>query len=87
MKRMHTLPFVVIITAALVGGAGCATSEPTPGSAATPTSDAERQDTMDCMALSRTTSPGPGGPRVTVNRDRYERCMTERGHRTETPPR
>ena len=84
---VRRLPVVLVIAAALAGGAGCATSESTPASAATPTSDAERQDTMDCMGMARTTSPGRDGPRITVNRDRYERCMTERGHRTPAPPR
>jgi len=70
---------------ALLAAGGCASSASTePGAARDPKS----RDTLDCLDQAREMSPGSpglggaGGPRMTVNQDRYQACMRARGHAT-----
>jgi hypothetical protein len=72
-------PFVAALLAALTAAGGCVSSESAPsGSAAT--EDVENRDTMECMSIAREVRAGPQGPRTTIDPDRYQQCMRERGH-------
>jgi len=74
-RRKGVVP-VLLLSLIVVGG--CASSETTPsGSAAT--EDVKGRDTMECMNLARQVRQSPQGPRTTVDQDRYQQCMAERG--------
>jgi hypothetical protein len=76
-------PAGVWLALSLLAVAGCASSATTQSSAAR---DPKSRDTLDCLDQAREMSPGSpglggaGGPRLTINQDRYQTCMRERGH-------
>jgi hypothetical protein len=72
-------PGVPALLLALVAVGGCASSETTP-STSPATQDAKSRDTLECMNMSREVRSTPQGPRTTINQDRYQQCMKERGH-------
>ena len=51
------------------------------------TTDQKERDKTDCLFDSKETSHGPGGPQITVNQDRYRRCMTDKGYTLERTAR
>ena len=63
--------------------AGCSSSSPRwakPGA----TEEQVNRDSADCLTASRSTAPGPSGPQMVVNQERYRQCMANRGY-TEAP--
>jgi len=72
-------PFVPALLAALIVAAGCASSETAP-SGSPATEDIKSRDTMECMSMAREVQAGRQGPQTTIDQDRYQQCMRERGH-------
>lgn len=59
--------------------AGCSSSSPRwtkPGA----TEEQINRDSTDCLTASRSTVPGPSGPRMVINQERYRACMANRGY-------
>ena len=66
------------VLAAVLLMTGCASPDPYVYTKPGATEQKER-DKTDCLFDSKETTQGPGGPRITVNQDRYRRCMTDKG--------
>lgn len=68
----------------LLAGTGCATSDsPSAQPAAV---EAPERTTLDCLNLARRVRPSfDGRPQVSIDQDRYQRCLAER-RQTEQPP-
>jgi hypothetical protein len=79
VTHRRSTPVVPVLLVTLLALGGCASSETTPSSSAT-TGDVKSRDTTECMNLAREVRSGPQGPRTTINQDRYQQCMRERGH-------
>jgi len=67
-----------VVAVLLVGG--CATAESRVYSKPGVTAEQRERDKSDCLLDARVTTAGPEGPRMTVNQDRYHRCMANRGY-------
>ena len=65
--------------AAVLLMAGCASSDPYVYTKPGATTEQKERDKTDCLFDSKETTQGPGGPQITVNQDRYRRCMTDKG--------
>jgi hypothetical protein len=59
---------------------GCASSKTAPSSSPATEDGAKNRDTMECMNVAREVRSSPQGPRTTIDQDRYQQCMRERGH-------
>jgi hypothetical protein len=58
---------------------GCASSDPYVYTKPGATTEQKERDKTDCLFDSRETTQGPSGPQITINQDRYRRCMTDKG--------
>ncbi len=77
-RRTHVAAALIV---SLIALGGCAASETTP-SGSPATEGPKSRDTIDCMDMARELWSGPRGPRVSINQDRYQQCMKERGQMT-----
>ena len=66
--------------------AGCASSDPYVYTKPGATTEQKERDKTDCLFDSEETTRGPGRPPITVNQDRYRRCMTDKGYTLERTP-
>lgn len=67
------------LPAAVLLMTGCASSDPYVYTKPGATTEQKERDKTDCLFDSKETTHGPGGPPITVNQDRYRRCMTDKG--------
>jgi len=63
--------------------AGCAGSDQYVYTKPGATTEQKERDKTDCLFDSKVTTQGSGGPQITVNQDRYRRCMTDKGYTLE----
>jgi len=71
------------VLAAVLLMTGCASSNSYVYTKPGATTEQKERDKTDCLFDSRVTTQGPGGPQITVNQDRYRRCMTDKGYTLE----
>jgi hypothetical protein len=76
MNTRRLLAAVLLLT-------GCASSDPYVYTKPGATTEQKERDKTDCLFDSKETRQGPGGPQMTVNQDRYRRCMTDKGYTLE----
>jgi len=69
--------------AAVLLVAGCAGSDQYVYTKPGATTEQKERDKTDCLFDSKVTTQGSGGPQITVNQDRYRRCMTDKGYTLE----
>jgi hypothetical protein len=63
--------------------AGCASSDPYVYTKPGATTEQKEKDKTDCLFDARITTQRPDGPQISVNQDRYRRCMTDKGYTLE----
>jgi hypothetical protein len=62
---------------------GCASSDPYVYTKPGATTEQKERDKTDCLFDARITTQRPDGPQISVNQDRYRRCMTDKGYTLE----
>jgi hypothetical protein len=60
--------------------AGCSSSSSPRWAKPGATEEQINRDSADCLTASRSTAPGPSGPRMVINQERYRACMANRGY-------
>ena len=84
---MRFVRWLFAIAGLLLIGAGCATSDAP--SAQPAGAEAPDRTTLDCLDEARRMTPGFGGrpPQMSIDQDRYQRCLSERRQTGAAPAR
>ncbi len=71
-----------LLAAVLLAG-GCAGADSYVYTRPGATTEQKERDKTDCLFDARIVTQRPDGPQISVNQDRYRRCMTDKGYTLE----